>query len=138
MFIWSSWQAENSQIFNQLRTQVHWKLFIQSQQVLRVGDFCFSCTPNLKKVEIWPENKFFKMMNGKFVVRKSSCGSGVFDDIFFAALDIGSINIPLHIKVINDYANDWKQLHLSQSNQGLFNFFILNFRFFFFFKYLII
>ncbi|KAK8841617.1 hypothetical protein M9Y10_027242 [Tritrichomonas musculus] len=73
----------------------------------QIGDGCFSHTRNLRKVEISPENKFFKMMNGKCVVRESSRGSGVFDVIVLAARDIASISIPPHIKVINNLAFEY-------------------------------
>ncbi|KAK8834498.1 hypothetical protein M9Y10_032643 [Tritrichomonas musculus] len=67
----------------------------------QIGGYSFFNAYYLRKVEISPENKFFKMMNGKCVVRESSRGSGVFDVIVLAARDIASISIPPHIKVIN-------------------------------------
>ena len=69
-----------------------------------IGDNCFSGTNRLIEIEISPENKNFKLIDGKYVVKESRTGSGVFDVIILARRDIESINIPPHIRVINNYA----------------------------------
>lgn len=40
---------------------------------------CFSNVLKLKKVVISSENNFFKVLDGKYVVKESNVGSGIFD-----------------------------------------------------------
>lgn len=72
--------------------------------VEQIDECCFSSTSNLREVEISPENKRFKLIEGKYVVKESQPGSGVFDVIIFARRDIESVSILPSIKVIDDYA----------------------------------
>ena len=66
----------------------------------------FVDNPNLFKIEVSPENKFFKLIDGNYIVMESKHGSGVFDTIFFCWRNVESILIPSNIKVIKDYAFD--------------------------------
>ncbi|KAK8865150.1 hypothetical protein M9Y10_010684 [Tritrichomonas musculus] len=65
---------------------------------------CFGYNDNLFKIEISPENKFFKLIDGNYIVMESEHGSGVFDTIFFCRRNVESIMIPSYIKVIKAYA----------------------------------
>lgn len=60
--------------------------------------------PNLNEVEVSADNKFFKLIEGKYIVKENNVGSGVFDVIIFGRRDMACITIPHHIKVINNYA----------------------------------
>lgn len=74
--------------------------------VEKIADFAFCVTPNLNRVEVSADNKFFKLIDDKYIVRESIVGSGIFDVIIFARRDIESIIIPSHIKTINNHAFD--------------------------------
>ena len=70
--------------------------------VEQIASRCFSNTPNLRNVEISSENKFFKCLIDKCIVKERKSGSGIFDVIIFTARDIESISIPSHIKEISN------------------------------------
>lgn len=69
-----------------------------------LDDKCFILTPDLCEINVSPENKFFKLINGDYIVKESVKGSGVFDVIVIARRDLESITIPSCIKVINNSA----------------------------------
>lgn len=69
-----------------------------------IADYCFLSTPNLCKIKVSAENKFFKMIDGDYIVKESQKGSGVFDVIFLARRNLECITIPSRIKVINCFA----------------------------------
>ncbi|KAK8841497.1 hypothetical protein M9Y10_027116 [Tritrichomonas musculus] len=86
-----------------------------------IGDYCFSSISHLRSFEISPKNKFFKLLDGKYVVKESNRGSGVFDTIIFGRRDMESVSIPSHIKVINNYAFEYCNIHTVtfESNSSL-------------------
>ncbi|KAK8876034.1 hypothetical protein M9Y10_006218 [Tritrichomonas musculus] len=74
------------------------------ENVEYIGDFEY--TSNLFKIDVSTENKFFKLIDGNYIIMESEKGSGIFDTILVARRDIESIVIYSHIKHINNYAFD--------------------------------
>ena len=76
------------------------KLVLPSS-IEKIDDDCFHFTSNLTEIDILPGNKIFKVIDNKYLVKKSQTKSENYDVLLFARRDIENVIIPSYIKVIN-------------------------------------
>lgn len=71
-----------------------------------IDGFCFSDIRELIDIKVSQKNVNFSIFENKYLVKKSTPESKIFDVIVFARRDIDSVVIPSHIKIIDNYAFD--------------------------------
>ena len=69
-----------------------------------IDDYGFSTIFRLSEIVVSPKNKFFKVNEHKYLLKKSSLESDVFDVIVFVPRNIVNAIIPSYIKMINSCA----------------------------------
>lgn len=59
---------------------------------------------NLVEIQVSPKNKFFKMVENKYLLKKSNVNSKIYDILVLAVRNIEDVKIPKQIKEISDYS----------------------------------